>query len=92
MKAVSQELKDTGPRVVLLSLLALALAGCSMASHGPHGGHNVSWYLHHQKAMRAQVAWCKNSAGRDKYRACKNAKTAESKAFDYNVKNTMKSL
>ncbi|MGC8467363.1 MAG: EexN family lipoprotein [Acidithiobacillus sp.] len=74
-------------RSLLISTVALGLAGCSIGGHGPHGGHNVSWYLHHQKAMRAQLAWCQNSAGRDKYRSCKNARTAQGKALGHNVKN-----
>ncbi|MGK9449984.1 EexN family lipoprotein [Acidithiobacillus caldus] len=73
-------------------VFALGLSGCSVTGHGPHGGHTVSWYLHHQKAMRAQLAWCKNNAGRDKYSSCKNARKAEHEALGHNLENTINSL
>ncbi|MBN2680321.1 EexN family lipoprotein [Acidithiobacillus montserratensis] len=77
---------------ITIPLLGLALAGCSGVSQGPHGGHDISWYLHHQKKMTQEISWCKNSAGRDKLESCKNAEQASSNAVSYNAKKTMKSI
>ncbi len=77
---------------IALSIGVVILAGCSSVNQGPEGGHNVSWYLHHQKKMSHEVTWCKNSAGRDQLESCKNAEKASSKALSYNTKKALHSL
>ncbi|MHB8209948.1 MAG: EexN family lipoprotein [Acidithiobacillus sp.] len=77
---------------VTLPVMVIVLAGCSSFDQGPEGGHNVSWYLHHQEKMSQELAWCNNTTGRDKLESCKNAQTASDKALGYNAKRTLRSL
>lgn len=79
--------------VTLLVLAGLlGLAGCSGVGEGPGGGHDVSWYLHHQNQMQKESHWCKESADRSKLTSCKNVKEAESQALSYNAKKTVQSV
>ncbi|MDD5280319.1 EexN family lipoprotein [Acidithiobacillus sp.] len=78
--------------LLIPSLFGMALAGCSAVSQEPQGGHDVSWYLHHQKKMSQEVDWCKNSAGRDNLESCKNAEKASDNALSYNAQKTLHSV
>ena len=75
-----------------LPIALFALAGCSSINQGPQGGHDVSWYLHHQNKMSEEVAWCKDNANRSDLNSCKNANKAEKEALSYNANKTIKSL
>jgi uncharacterized protein YceK len=75
--------------LTFIPMLTIALAGCSSIHQGPHGGHTVSWYLHHQKKMSQEVSWCKNSVDRNNLESCKNAKTASGKALEFNAKKAL---
>jgi hypothetical protein len=91
-KEISENMKISKLFFLIPPLFGMALAGCSAVSQGPQGGHPVSWYLHHQKKMSQEVAWCKNSAGRDKLESCKNAEKASGNALSYNANKTLHSV